>query len=128
MHFKKQTAHKTHYSDNRYISTAPIKKLSNKTTDPLGEILKNINSNPALYTTEQVTSTSNTCHQYEEQNTTKHVQKEADIEQYHKKAGDSQEKGRTDICAKSDQVQENEVMRTRSGHIVKKPDRLTYSQ
>ena len=51
-----------------------------------------------------------------------------DIEQYHKRAGDIQEKGRIEICAKSDPVQENEVMRTRSGHIVKKPDRLTYTQ
>ena len=38
------------------------KKLSNKTTDPLAEILNNINNNPALYTTEQATTTSNTCH------------------------------------------------------------------
>ena len=48
------------------------------------------------------------------------VFKESDIEQYHKKAGDSQEKGRIDICAKSDPVQENKVKRTRSGCIVKK--------
>ena len=60
------------------------KKLSNKTTDPLAEILNNINNDPALYATEQVMTTSNTCHQYEEQNATKSAQKEADIEQYHK--------------------------------------------
>ena len=63
----------------------PSKKLSNKITDPLAEILNNIISNPALYTTEQATSTNNICHKYEEQNTTTHVQKEADIEQYHKR-------------------------------------------
>ena len=51
-------------------------------------MLNNINNNPALYATEQVTTTSNTCHQYEEQNANKSVQKEMDIEQYHKKAGD----------------------------------------
>ena len=64
------------------------KKPSNKTTDPLAEILNNINNNPALYTTEWVTTTSNTCDQCEEQNDTKSGQKEGNIEQYHKKAGD----------------------------------------
>ena len=102
------------------------KKLSNKTIDPLAEILNNINNNPALYTNELAMTTSNTCDQYEEQNATISVQKEVDIEQYHKKAGDSQEKGRIDIHAKSNPVQVNEVNRTRSGCIVKKPDRLTY--
>ena len=77
------------------------KKLSNKTTDPLAETLKNINNNPALYATERAMTTSNTCDQYEEQNATKSVQKEADIEQYHKKAGDSQEKGIINICEKN---------------------------
>ena len=102
------------------------KKLSNKTTDPLAEILNNINNNPALYATEWAMTTSNTCDQYEEQNDTKSSQKEVDIEQYHKKAGDSREKGMIDICAKSDPAHENEVNRTRSGCIVKQPDRLTY--
>ena len=104
------------------------KKLYKRTTDPLTEILNNINSNPALYASEQATSTNNTCHQYEEQNATKHVQKEADIEQYHKKAEDSQEKGRTDIGANCDQVQENKVIWTDSGCIVKKLGRLIYTQ
>ena len=104
------------------------KKLPNKTKDPLAEILNNITNNPTLYATEQATTTHNTCHQYEEQNVTKNDQKEADIEHYLNKAGDSQEKGRIGICAKSDPVQENEVMRTRSGCVVKKPDRLTYTQ
>ena len=75
-----------------------------------------------------MTTTSNTYHQYEEQNVTQCVQKEADREQYHKMAGDSREKGRIDIHSKSDPLQENEVMRTTSGCIVKKPDNLTYTQ
>ena len=100
--------------------------LSNKTTDPLAEILNNISNNPALYATEWTTTTSNTCDQYKEQNANKSVQKEADIEQYLKKADISHKKGIVNICAKSDSLQENEVNRTRSGHIVKKPDRLIY--
>ena len=58
--------------------------------------------------------------QYEEQNDTKSGQKEANIEQYHKKAGDIQEKEIIDICAKSGPAQVNAVNRTRSGCIVKK--------
>ena len=102
------------------------KKLSKKTTDPLAEILNNINNNPSLYATEWARTTTKTCYQYEEQNDTKSGQKEADIEQYHKKAGNSQEKEIIDICTKSDPVQVNKVNRTRSGSIIKKPDRLMY--
>ena len=102
------------------------KKLSNKTTDPLAEILNNINNNPALYATEQAMTTSNTCDQYEEQNNTKSGQKEVDIEQDHNKAGDSRKKGIIDIYAKNDAAQENEVKRTKSGCIIKKLDRLIY--
>ena len=56
-------------------------KLFNKTTDPLAEILNNINRNTAIYSTEQVMSINNTCDQYDEQNTNKSVHKEANIEQ-----------------------------------------------
>ena len=76
------------------------KKLSNKTTDPLAEILNNININPALHTTEQVTTTSNTCHHYEEQNTTKSAQREVDIEQYHKKQEIVRKRKNRHMCKK----------------------------
>ena len=69
---------------------------------------------------------NNTCDQYDEQNANKSVQKEANIEQYNKKAGISQERGIVNICAKSNLLQDNKVNRTRSGCIVRKPDRLTY--
>ena len=111
--------HNTTVRADTYLQHQP-KNLSNKTTDPLAEILNIINNNPALYTIELVTTTSKTCDQYEEQNGTNMVQKEADIEQYHKKAADSQEKGIINIHAKSDPVQENKVNRTRSGCVVKK--------
>ena len=64
--------------------------------------------------------------QYEEQNDTKRGQKEANIEQYNKKAGDIQEKEIIDICERRGPAQVNPVKRTRLGHIVKNPDRLTY--
>ena len=61
-------------------------KLSNKATDPLAEILNNINRNPAIYATEWAMTINNTCDQYDEHNANKSVQKEANIEQYNKKA------------------------------------------
>ena len=126
MYFKKQTTYKTHYSDSRLNLQHQSKKLSYKTTDPLAEILNNINNNPALYATEWVMITSNTCDQYEEQNNAKSGQKEADIEQDHNKVGDSRKKGIIDIYAKNNVAWENKVKRTKSGCIVKKPDRLIY--
>ena len=65
------------------------KAPSNKRADPLAEILNNINNNPALYATEWATTTTKTSHQCEAQNNTKSGQKEADIGQYHKKAGNN---------------------------------------
>ena len=60
-------------------------KQSNTKTDPLTEILNNINRNPAIYTTRQVRSINSTCEQYNEQTTNKTVQEEANIEQDNKK-------------------------------------------
>ena len=77
------------------------KTTSNKTADPLAEILNNINNNPALYATEWATITTKTSHQCEAQNTTKSDQKEADIGQYHKKTGNNQEKGTIDMFEKN---------------------------
>ena len=55
-------------------------KQSNTKTDPLTEILNNINRNPAIYTTIQARSINNTCEQYNEQTTNKTIQEEANIE------------------------------------------------
>ena len=41
-------------------------KLSNNTTDPLAEILNNINRNPAIYTTEWAMTINNTCDRYDD--------------------------------------------------------------
>ena len=71
-------------------------------------------------------TTTKISHQYEKQNNTKSGQKEADVEQYHKKAGNVWEKGTVDIFAKGDPEQVNKLIRTRSRHVIKKADRLTY--
>ena len=98
MHFNKQTPHKTHNSNSWCIPTTPISKNIQQEADPLAEIFNSINNNPALYATEQVNTTTKTHHQYEAQNTS--GQEEADIEQYHKVAGNNQEEGTTNICEK----------------------------
>ena len=101
-------------------------KQSNTKTDPLTEILNNINRIPAIYATRQARNTNNTCGQYSEQTTNKTIQEEANIEQDNKKADSSQERGRGGTCKKRASLQENKVNRTTSGCIVRKPDRLTY--
>ena len=60
------------------------------------------------------------------QTTNKIIQEEANIEQYNKKADSSQERGTGSTHDKRASLQENKVNRTRSGHIVRNPDRLTY--
>ena len=97
-------------------------KQSNIKTDPLAEMLNNINRNPAIYGTRQVRNINNTCEQYNEQTTNKIVQEEANIEQYNKKADSSQERGTSGTHNRKASLQENEVNRMRSGRIVRKPD------
>ena len=69
---------------------------------------------------------NNICEQYNEQTTNNIVQEEANIEQHNKKADSSQERGTGGTHDKRVSLQENEVNRTRSGCIVRKPDGLTY--
>ena len=47
---------------------------SNTKTDPLTEILNNINRNPAIYATRQTRNTNDTGGQYNDQTTNKTVQ------------------------------------------------------
>ena len=75
-------------------------KQSNKPTDPLAEILDNINRNPAMYATEQARNINNSYEQYNGQNANKSVQREANIEQYNKKTDSSQERGTGDTHKK----------------------------
>ena len=115
----------TTVTENTYLQHQSNKQ-SNIKTDPLAEILNNINRNPAIHTTRQVRNINNTCEQYNEQTANKIVQEEANIEQYNKKADSSQERGTGGTCDKRASLQENEVNRTRSGCIVRKPDRFTH--
>ena len=75
---------------------------------------------------DRASNINNTSEQYNEQTTNKIVQEEADIEKYNEKADSSQERGTGSTCDKRASLQENKVNRTRSGCIVRKPDRLTY--
>ena len=102
-------------------------KQSNIKTDPLAEILNNINRNPAIYGTREVWNINNTCEQYNEQTTNKIAQQEANIEQYNKKPDSGNERGTSGSHDRKTSLQENEVNRTKSGCIVRKPDRLTYT-
>ena len=102
-------------------------RQSNTKTDPLTEIQNNINRNPAIYGTRQVRNINNTCEQYNEQNTNKIAQQKANTEQYNKKADSSQERGTSGTHERKASLKENEINRTRSGCIVRKPDRLTYT-
>ena len=102
-------------------------KQSNIKTDPLAEILNNINKNPAIYGTRQERNINNTSEQYNEQTTNKIAQQEANIEQYDKKPDSGKERGTSSSHDRKASLQENKVNRMRSGHIVRKPDRLTYT-
>ena len=62
----------------------------------------------------------------QEQNDIRSGQKEMDINAHHKEAENMQEKGPVNISTRHDPAQGNEVVKTRSGHVIKKPDRLTY--
>ena len=102
-------------------------KQSNIKTDTLAEILNNINKNPAIYGTRQVKNINNTSEQHNGQTTYKIPQQEAKMEQYNKKPDSGKERGTSSSTDRKASLQENEVNRMRSGHIVRKPDRLMYT-
>ena len=94
-------------------------KQSSIKTDPLAEILNNINRNPAIYSTGHTRNTNNTCEQYNEQSTNKIAQQETNIEQYNKKPDSGKERGTSSSHDGKASLQENKVNRTRSGCIAK---------
>ena len=112
-HIRPTTVTPYKYLHHQYNKQSSIK------TDPLAEILNNINRNPAIYGTRQVRNTNNTCEQYNEQSTNKNAQQEANIEQYNKKPDSSKERGTSGSHNRNASLQENKVNRTRSGCIVK---------
>ena len=102
-------------------------KQCNITTDPLTETLNNINKNPAIYSTRQVKNINNTSEQHNGHTTNKIPKQEATMEQHNKKPDSSKERGTSGSTNRKASLQENEVNRMRSGHIVRKPDRLMYA-
>ena len=89
-------------------------KNSNIKTDPLAEILNNINKNPSVYVNRQLINN-------------KSLQQEAKaIEQCTKRADTSHKEGEGIPQDNRSVFQGSEIKRTRSGCIVKKTDRLTY--
>ena len=70
---------------------------------------------------------NNRCEQYNEQTTNKIVQQVVNREQYNKMPDSGKERGTSGSHDRKTSLKENEVNRTGSGHIVRKPDRLMYT-
>ena len=98
----------TKVTEDKYLQHQYNKQPSIK-TDPLTEILNNINRNPAIYSTRQARNTNNTCEQYNEQSTYKIAQQEANIEQYNKKPDSGKERGTSGSHNRRASLQENKV-------------------
>ena len=95
-------------------------KQQNARTDPLAEILSNITKHPAAYPTSQ---TPDACEQYNTK------QKEEAKDSKHYSAEPRNSIRQTDAQAVKDNktiIKDGDTIRTRSGHIGKKPDRLAY--
>ena len=96
-------------------------KQSNITTDPLADLLNNINKNPAAYANKQALNSVTKGKQCIGQINNKSLQQEAkNIGQCTKKAGISHKEGTDDSRENIPTRQESEVTRTRLGCIIKK--------
>ena len=95
-------------------------KQQNARTAPLVEILNNITKHPAAYTTRQ---TPDACEQY----ITKQKEEAKDIKYYSAKARNSIRQTHTQAVNDNKTIiKDGDIIRTRSGCISKKPDRLAY--
>ena len=102
-------------------------KQCNITTDPLADILNNIDKNPGAYNNKQVLNSV----VEEEQNIGQTVNKPSqqvaeNIEHSIKRTGINKREGTDELRGNILTLHECETTRTRSGHIIKKMDRLTY--
>ena len=103
---------------NAYLKHHSYKQC-HATTDPLAEILNNITKNPESYTTKQTTSNKN-------QSDTKQ-EEEKDSGQYSIEASNITKQPVTQAIKDNRTIIEyGDSIRTRSGCISKKPDRLEY--
>ena len=103
---------------------AYLKHHSNKqcqiTTDPLAEILNNITKNPESYTTKQTTSNKN-------KSDTKQKEEEKDSGQYSMEESNATKQPVTQAIKDNRTIIEyGDTVRTRSGRISKKLERLEY--
>ena len=95
-------------------------KQQNERTDPLAEILNNITKHPPAYATIQ---TPDACEQYN----TKQKEEAKDSEHYSAEARNSTRQTNTQAVKNNKTIiKDGDIIRTRSGHISKKPDRLAY--
>ena len=95
-------------------------KQCHATTDPLAEILNNITKNPESYTTKQTKSNKN-------QSDTKQKEEEEDSEQYSMEASNVTKQPATQAIKENRTIRKyGDTIRTRSGCISKKLDRLEY--
>ena len=109
-----------------YLQNQSTKQSSIK-TDPLADLLNNINKNPAAYTNKQALNIDKKDKQCNEQISNNDLQQGAkDIEQCTKRAIISHEEGADVPRDNKPAIQGSEVKGTRSGCMVKKLDRLTY--
>ena len=93
-------------------------KQCHTTTDPLAEILSNITNNPGAYTTKQTPSDKN-------QSNTKQKQEAKDSKQHSIEASNTTKQLFTQAAKDNRTILEyGDNIRTRSGCISKKPDRL----
>ena len=118
------TQNRWHIKPTTLTSDAYLKHHSHKqchiTTDPLAEILSNISKNPGAYATKQTTSNKN-------QSNTKQKEEAKENEHCSMEASNTTKQPFTQAVKDNRTIIEyGDIMRTRSGHISKKPDRLEY--
>ena len=95
-------------------------KQQNTRADPLAEILNNITKNPAAYVTRQTTNDS-------DQSNTKQKEEAKDNEHCSMEASNTTKQPYTQAVKDNRTIiKYGNTIRTRSGHVSKKPDRLEY--
>ena len=91
-------------------------KHSNTRTDPLTEILNNINKNPMAYINTHVYKENNYYSQYNEQKISNQKEEPEDKKQYNTVAGNNKrQENISGSLAKGTMVKGKEIVKTRSG-------------
>ena len=102
-------------------------KQCNLSTDPLADILNSIDKNPGANNDKQVLNSVVEEEQSIGQIVNNPNQQVAEkIEHSIKGTGIYKKEGTDELKGNIPTIHEGEISRTRSGHIIRKPDRLTY--